>query len=87
MKNVTPHSIGLVFGGVLAIFHTIWALCVWAGIAQPFLDLIFMLHMIKPPYTVQPFDLATAITLVAITGIIGYLMGCIFGFLWKKFIK
>ena len=85
MKRIHAHSLGLVFGTFLAVWHSGWALLVWLGGAQPLLDFIFRLHMIVPPYKVAAFNLATAASLVAVTAAIGYVFGGIIGLLWNAY--
>ena len=85
MSRTHPHSFGLVFGIFLAIWHAAWSLLVWTGAAQPLMDFIFRLHMITPPYKIAAFNLGTAATLVLVTAGIGYVMGCVVGFIWNRF--
>lgn len=85
MSRTNPHSFGLVFGIFLAVWHTLWALLVWLGAAQPLMDFVFRLHMITPPYKIAAFNLATAATLVLVTAGVGYLMGYVVGFIWNRF--
>lgn len=85
MRRTHPHSFGLVFGIFLAVWHALWALLVWLGAAQPLMDFIFRLHMITPPYKIAAFNLGTAATLVLVTAGIGYVMGCVVGFIWNRF--
>ena len=73
-KNSWGLALGLFLGG----FHAFWAILVAIGIAQPLIDWIFNLHMINPPYTIAPFDIVMAITLVVVTFVIGYVAGWIF---------
>ena len=83
MKRVRPHTIGLAVGAVFAIWHTIWSLLVATRLAQPALDFVFQLHMITPPYKVAEFQWATAIGLVLVTGVIGYVAGLVVGLVWN----
>ena len=83
MNQVHSHKVGLVFGGLLAIWHAIWALMVLIGIAKPFLDWIFGLHFLNIQYGINPFAFGNALMLVVVTGIIGYLMGYVLGWLWN----
>jgi len=41
--------------------------------------------MITPPYKISAFNLGTAAALVAVTAGIGYVMGCVVGFIWNRF--
>lgn len=83
MNQVHAHKVGLVFGGLVAIAHVMWALLVFAGLAKPFLDWIYGLHFLNFQYVVAPFSFANALTLVIVTGIVGYLMGYVAGSLWN----
>lgn len=82
MKAV-PHQVGLVFGGFLGIAHAFWAVLVAVGFAQTLLDWVFRLHFLSNPYTISPFDLGTAATLVIVTSLVGYTAGWVFGSLWR----
>ncbi len=84
MTPIRPHKVGLVFSGFMILFHATWAVMILIGLAQPFMDWIFNLHMITPVYQVMPFNFGSALMLLIITGIIGYIMGCAFGWLWNK---
>jgi hypothetical protein len=85
MNRTNPHSLGLVFGIFLAVWHALWSLLVWLGAAQPLIDFIFRLHMITPPYKIAVFNLGTAAALVAVTAGIGYVVGCAVGIIWNRF--
>lgn len=75
---------GLLLGAFMALFHAAWSLVVATGLAQTFLDWIYGLHFLINPFVVQPFDLVTAVTLVLVTFVFGFLFGWIFAFLWNK---
>ena len=55
-----------------------------AGLAQPLIDFVFWMHFIRPVYVVEPFSALRAITLVAVTAIVGYVSGSAFEFLWNR---
>lgn len=81
MKDKKMHSNGawaLALGLMLGGIHAVWALLVASGLAQAFMDWIFALHMIVPPYTIAPFDIITALILVIVTFVIGYIVGWVF---------
>ncbi len=83
MNQVSANKVGLVFGGTLAIWHAIWSLMVLAGVAKPFLDWILDLHFLSFEYSINPFAFLKALTLIIATGVIGYIMGYICGWLWN----
>jgi MFS superfamily sulfate permease-like transporter len=41
------------------------------------------MHFLKPPYVVQPFNVATALVLVTVTLFLGLVVGSIFALLWN----
>lgn len=84
MANISKAKTGLVLGSLLGIFHLSWALLVASGFAQSFIDWIFRLHFIQPPYTITTFHVGTALGLIAVTFSIGYLLGWLFGAIWNR---
>ena len=86
-SKMNPYSVGLVAGGFLGGLHAVWALVVALKLAQPLLDWVFALHFLVNPYTVQPFEMGTAVLLVAVTGVFGYAAGWLFGALWNGLVK
>lgn len=78
---------GYVMGAFLGGFHFVWALLVATGVAQPFMDWIFWLHHIKPVYQIEAFELLKAVTLVIVTGLIGFVYGSAFAWIWNKLHK
>lgn len=83
MNTINPHKVGLVFGGMLAIWHAMWAVLVFAGAAKPVLDWILGLHFLNFQYSIDAFSLGNAAMLVLVTGAIGYVLGAIFAWLWN----
>ncbi len=84
MSNTNAHKVGLVIGGAFAVVHTVWVLMVLTGVAKPLLNFAMGLHFMNFQYDVLPFSWGSALTLIVVTGIIGYLVGCVLGFLWNK---
>lgn len=84
MTRLRPHLVGLAVGPFLALWHAVWAMLVWTGAAQPFVDFIFRLHMIMPPWKIAAFQLSTALMLIGVTGLLGYLAGWAFGYVWNR---
>lgn len=85
--QVNPHKLGLAIGALLGLIHLTWSLLVATGLAQTYMDWIFKLHFITPVYQVGPFDLMTAITLVAVTAILGYIIGWVGANVWNYVAK
>ena len=83
MNTINSHKIGLVFAGLMAIWHAMWSIMVLVGFAKPFMDFILGLHFMTFQYNINPFNLLNALMLIIVTGIIGYIMGYIFGWLWN----
>ena len=80
---IDRHKLGLVFGTFLGAWHFVWAGLVLSGIAQSLMNWIFRLHFIDPPYSILPFNIGAAITLILLTSITGYLSGWVFGAIWN----
>lgn len=83
MNQVNSNKVGLVFGGLFAIFHAVWAVLVLLGLAQVLMDWIFSLHFLSFQYEVGPFSIVTAVLLVVVTAVVGYVIGYVFGWLWN----
>ncbi len=51
------------------------------------MDFVFRLHFIEPPYAITEFELGSAILLVALTTVIGYVVGWVLGAMWNRVYK
>lgn len=74
--TINAHRAGLVLALTFGLIHACWA--------QAYIDLIFKLHFIQLDLKIEPFHLGTALLLVSITALIGYVLGWTFGMIWKK---
>ena len=83
MGTIHPAKAGLALGALFALWHFGWSLLVAAGWAQPVIDFVFWMHFIKPVYAIQAFSLVTALVLIGITAITGFVIGSVFGLLWN----
>ncbi|MBI2404750.1 hypothetical protein HYV22_01060 [Candidatus Gottesmanbacteria bacterium] len=82
-NKVVPHTVGLALGGFVAVMHAVWSLLVYTELAQGYLDWIFGLHFIENPYVVGEFNFSTAVILVVVTFVCGYVVGWVFGTIWN----
>jgi hypothetical protein len=48
------------------------------------LDFVFWMHFIKPVYVVEAFEPGRAGILIAVTGLVGYVIGGAFTLLWNR---
>ena len=83
MGPLNPNKTGLVLGLLLGGWHALWALLVATGWAQSLLNFVFWLHFIKPIYVIADFKIGVALALIAITAVIGYVIGLIAASLWN----
>ncbi len=87
MPSFDPTKTGIVSAALFGGWHAFWALLVAVGVAQPLLDFIFRLHMITPPYTVMPFRPGSAVLLIAVTAVIGFVVGYVSAVVWNAMAK
>jgi hypothetical protein len=83
MSPVSIPKAGLALGVLMGGLHAVWAALVALGWAQRFLDFIFRLHFIDPPYHVGVFDLTTAAALVGVTFLLGLIGGGALAIVWN----
>ena len=74
---------GLVVGIVLGGWHLCWSALIALGWAQRVMDFIFWIHLIKPVYVVEPFDISRAVLLVAVTAAVGFVTGAVGAWAWN----
>jgi len=82
-RTLSPVKAGMVLATFLGAWHLLWALLVAVGWAQPVIDFVFWIHLIRPVYVIEPFHAAIAALLVVITAAIGFVVGYVFAALWN----
>lgn len=83
--KISKIVVGVVFGIVGAVWHLFWSFLVWAGWAQDFIDFIFRLHFITPPYKITPFEFITAALLITVVFVLWFALGIIAAAVWNLF--
>ncbi len=84
MEKLSTTITGLVIGAMMGGLHLLWSLFVAAGWGQSVLNFFFWMYFIKPIDLVEPFEPARALTLVAISSSIGFVLGSAAARLWNR---
>jgi hypothetical protein len=83
MRYLNPATAAISVGAVFGVWHLMWVALVATGVAKPIMDLVLKLHFIQLDYTLAPFALSTALTLVGLTFGIGAVLGLVFALVWN----
>lgn len=86
-EKLNRHHVGLAVGIFLALLHAVWALAVAVGVGQNVLNWIFPLHFLNQIYSVASFSLTTALILIVMVLVCGYVMGWVFAAIWNYVVK
>lgn len=81
--TISPIRSGLALGGIVALWHLVWSGLVAVGAAQTVLDFVLRIHFLEVPVTLLPFSAQIAALLVAVTFLLGFLLGYVFAALWN----
>jgi hypothetical protein len=81
------NTVGLYSGALISFCHLVWVIMVALGLAQGWLNFIFGLHFVNNPFQVRVFNLSTAVTLVIMTFVVGYMVGWVSTWAWNKMKK
>ena len=85
MMNVK--KVGLTLGSLFALVHVIWAGIIKLGFGSNVLGGIMRLHFISCPAAIAPFKIGTAIFLVILTFVGGYVLGWLFATFYNYYDK
>ncbi len=85
--KLDPLKTGLGLGSLTALMHLVWSLLVLLGMAQGWMDWIFSLHFLNNPFTVGSFNIVIALTLILVTGLVGFAVGFVFANIWNYWQK
>ncbi|HIH13893.1 MAG TPA: hypothetical protein HA224_01420 [Nanoarchaeota archaeon] len=87
MAKLNEKQTAFGLGSFAAVIHILWALVVLSGNGPWLVNWITGLHFLNTSVTVLPFDWMTAITLIIVTFIVGYLLGWLFACTWNWSLK
>ncbi|PIY94344.1 MAG: hypothetical protein COY68_03175 [Candidatus Levybacteria bacterium CG_4_10_14_0_8_um_filter_35_23] len=73
----------MAFGAMAVLVHLIWSIAVAMGFAQAWISFVFSVHFLNNPFTVATFNFTTALTLIVVTAIVGYVFGWVFAHVWN----
>lgn len=83
MRHLNPAKAAISVGAVFGLWHFMWVVLVATGAAKPVMDFVLGLHFIQFDYTLAPFAVSTAATLIGLTFAIGALLGLVFALVWN----
>lgn len=83
-KTSFPVCLGLVVGAMFAAVHALWSLLVALGLAHSLMSASMRLHMVSASVSVLPFSLGSAVVLVVVTGVFGFVVGWVAGAIWER---
>jgi hypothetical protein len=85
LEKLSTTATGLVIAALMGGMHLLWSLLVAAGWGQSTVDFFFWMYFIKPIDLIEPFEPARALTLVAVSSVIGFVVGSATARLWNWF--
>ena len=85
MNKLNINKVGLTLGSFVGLLHACWSVLVAIGWAQSLVDFNLKMHMAELPLTILSFDFGTAVMLIVIAFLVGYVVGSAFAFLWNRF--
>lgn len=83
MRHLNPAKAAISVGAVFGVWHFMWVALVATGVAKPVMDFALRLHFLQFDYTLAPFAVSTAATLIGLTFAIGALLGLVFALVWN----
>lgn len=84
MNHLNPKKTGMAFAGIAVFVHLVWVALIVLGWAQGLLNFSLWAHMVQLDYVVAPFDAAAAVTVLVMAGIVGYVVGNVFAWVFNR---
>jgi ABC-type thiamin/hydroxymethylpyrimidine transport system permease subunit len=73
--KLSKSRLGLMFGALLAACHLLWLVMVLTGVAKTVLDWVLEMHLMGFTYSVLDFNYLSALFLLVMTFVAGYISG------------
>ncbi|MEN9524026.1 MAG: hypothetical protein RL536_95 [Candidatus Parcubacteria bacterium] len=83
MQQLNVRRTALTLGSFVAFIHLVWSVLLALGWAKPLADFILALHHIQISYSLAPFSFGTAVALIIVTFVLGYIFGFVFATGWN----
>ncbi len=77
-------KVGMALGLFVALLHVVWEVVIYSGNAQKLVTWKLGMHSLNNPFTVSAFNATTAIELVILAFIGGYILGAVFAWIWNS---
>ncbi|MEK6850410.1 MAG: hypothetical protein AABX85_02455 [Nanoarchaeota archaeon] len=84
MGKLDRNKAGLALGLLFGLLHLGWAVLIALGWAGPLMDWILGLHFIKLSYALTAFNAGTALVLITVRFVVGYIGGWILACIWNS---
>ena len=84
---MNKNNVGLAVGSFAALVHIVWLVLVGLGVAGQAISLVLGMHLIKSAPVVLAFNWGTAVGLVILAFVVGYVAGYIFTAILAAFSK
>jgi len=87
MCRINPAKAALSVGTVIGLLHILWSILVATGAAKAVMGFVLKMHFVRLDFTIAPFDIVTAVMLIALAFAIGAVFGLVFSLVWNCLAK
>jgi thiamine transporter ThiT len=81
---MNTHKVGLAVGAFTGLLHLVWEVLIYLGLAQGLIDWKLSMHSLNSPFTVESFNMGSAIGLIVFAIVGGYIVGSVFATIYNK---
>jgi len=84
---MNTNKVGLTLGVFAGLMHLIWEVLIYLGLAQSLIGWKLGMHSLSNPFIVDAFNFTTAIEMIVLAIVVGYIIGTVFATLFNYFQK